>query len=129
MRSKEREKKIRIPPNHTVKIRGPLLEILEHPAVQRLRYIGQLGLDVPVVYPGAFESRLVHSIDTYRISNLMTTHLVEDEWLSKDEKKHVDAAAFIHDIEHLCGSHNLDSFEEFGSHNTRTKNMRNYDLL
>ena len=48
--------------------RGLLLDIVEHPLMQRLTRINQLGL-TSVVYPGARHTRFQHSIGAFHLTS------------------------------------------------------------
>lgn len=88
--------------------RGLLLNIVEHPLMQRLTRINQLGL-ASVVYPGARHSRFQHSIGAF--------HLMSEAILSLQQKGHfifdseaeaVEAAILMHDVGHGPFSHVLE---------------------
>lgn len=88
--------------------RGLLLNIVEHPLMQRLTRINQLGL-ASVVYPGARHTRFQHSIGAF--------HLMSEAILSLQQKGHfifdseaeaVEAAILMHDIGHGPFSHVLE---------------------
>lgn len=89
--------------------RGLLLNIVEHPLMQRLTRINQLGL-ASVVYPGARHTRFQHSIGAF--------HLMSEAILSLQQKGHfifdseaeaVEAAILMHDIGHGPFSHVLEN--------------------
>ena len=65
--------------------RGLLLDIVDHPLMQRLTRINQLGL-ASVVYPGARHTRFQHSVGTF--------HLMSEAILTLQQKGH-----FIFDSE------------------------------
>lgn len=88
--------------------RGLLLNIVEHPLMQRLTRINQLGL-ASVVYPGARHTRFQHSIGAF--------HLMSEAILSLQQKGHfifdseaeaVEAAILMHDVGHGPFSHVLE---------------------
>ncbi len=88
----------------SIKFKGPFLELLETPELQRLRGIKQLGL-ANLVFPGANHTRLEHSIGAYRVAEKMADSLELDQ----REKRVVMAAALLHDIGHAPFSHTLES--------------------
>ena len=88
--------------------RGLLLNIVQHPLMQRLTRIKQLGM-ANVVYPAAQHTRFQHSIGAF--------HLLSEAILSLQQKGHfifdseaeaVEAAILMHDIGHGPFSHVLE---------------------
>lgn len=88
--------------------RGLLLDIVQHPLMQRLTRIKQLGM-ANVVYPAAQHTRFQHSIGAF--------HLMSEAILSLQQKGHfifdseaeaVEAAILMHDIGHGPFSHVLE---------------------
>ena len=87
---------------------GLLLNIVQHPLMQRLTRIKQLGM-ANVVYPAAQHTRFQHSIGAF--------HLMSEAILSLQQKGHfifdseaeaVEAAILMHDIGHGTFSHVLE---------------------
>ena len=87
---------------------GLLLNIVQHPLMQRLTRIKQLGM-ANVVYPAAQHTRFQHSIGAF--------HLMSEAILSLQQKGHfifdseaeaVEAAILMHDIGHGPFSHVLE---------------------
>ncbi|MDS0256368.1 HD domain-containing protein [Thermoplasmatales archaeon AK] len=58
---------IQDPLNGPLKVRSDVLEIIDLPELQRLRYIRQLGM-CHLVFPGANHSRFEHAIGTFHIA-------------------------------------------------------------
>lgn len=88
--------------------RGLLLNIVQHPLMQRLTRISQLGL-ASVVYPGARHSRFQHSIGAFHLmSEAMTTLLQKGNFIFDSEAEAVEAAILMHDIGHGPFSHVLE---------------------
>mgnify|MGYP001575616439 FL=1 len=93
-------------------------EILDHPYVQRLRHIRQLGF-VPLVYPSATHDRFSHSIGTMHVAGLLADAICESETsvlsrvLSRTEKDFLRGilrlAGLLHDIGHAPFSHSAES--------------------
>jgi len=70
-------------------------ELLDTPALQRLRHIKQLST-VRLVFPSANHTRLEHSLGVYQLASTVLDQLgIED-----DRADHVRAAALLHDIGH-----------------------------
>ncbi|HET8713454.1 MAG TPA: HD domain-containing protein [Gemmatimonadales bacterium] len=104
----------RIPsPSHEV-VRDPLwnnirlepqaLAVLDTPAVQRLRYVRQLG-HAFLVYPGATHTRFEHALGAYHLARRVVTELGQ---LDSEAGLAVRLAALLHDIGHYPFSHSLE---------------------
>ena len=88
--------------------------LLDTPALQRLRYVRQLGL-AHLVYPGATHSRFEHALGAYHLARRAMANLREAgalKALAPDEAAIVSAAALLHDVGHYPFSHAL---EEIGA--------------
>jgi len=96
-----------------------LLELINSPEVQRLRYINQLGLS-HFTYPGATHSRLSHSLGVLHLMQQCLEHLSHDypKYLDDGNKEALLAATLLHDIGHGPFSHATESF--FGKHEERS---------
>lgn len=89
------------------------LALLDTPAVQRLRYVRQLGLAF-LVYPGATHSRFEHALGAYHLAGVALRLLDERGALAAvpaDDPAVVRAAALLHDVGHYPFSH---AVEELG---------------
>ncbi|QSW99566.1 HD domain-containing protein [Haloterrigena alkaliphila] len=86
-----------------IRIDGVARDLLDTPAVQRLRNIRQLGT-VSLVYPSANHTRFEHSLGVYHLACEALDHLnVEGK-----RAERVHAAALLHDVGHGPFSHNLE---------------------
>jgi len=74
--------------------------LLDSPALQRLRYVRQLGFS-HLVYPGANHSRFEHSLGTMHLAGVAATRF----GLSVEDRRLVVAAALLHDVGHGPFSH------------------------
>jgi len=95
-----------------------ILQLINCPEVQRLRYISQLGL-AQFVYPGANHSRFSHSLGVLHLMQQCLTHLERDypRFFKRLDKQALLAAALLHDIGHAPFSHATEKF--FGNHEQR----------
>ncbi|MDD1696198.1 MAG: HD domain-containing protein, partial [Methanoregula sp.] len=91
---------IKDPVHGYVEVEDFALALLDSPALQRLRYIKQLGFSF-LVYPGANHTRFEHSLGTMFLSDVASRRF----GLSDDERTLVVAAALLHDIGHGPFSH------------------------
>jgi len=92
-----------------------LLDLINTPEVQRLRYVSQLGL-AHFTYPGATHSRFSHSLGVLRLMQECISHLrnTYPKYLNKLDEEALLAASLLHDIGHFPLSHVTE--EVFGSH-------------
>jgi hypothetical protein len=70
-------------------------DLLDTPAVQRLRHVKQLST-VRLVYPSANHTRFEHSLGVYHLACRALDHV----GIEGDRAAHVRAAALLHDIGH-----------------------------
>jgi len=88
---------------------GLIFELLEHPYVQRLRNIKQMGLSY-LVYPGACHSRFSHALGAM---HLMCQSLLslqsKGQNISDEEIEAASCAILLHDIGHGPFSHTLEN--------------------
>ena len=90
---------------------GVLFTILQHPYMQRLNRIRQLGLSF-FVYPGAMHSRFLHSLGAMHLMHEAITSLCEKGInITEKEATAAMAAILMHDVGHGPFSH---VFEEAG---------------
>ena len=86
-----------------------LFDILQHPYVQRLGRIKQLGVS-NFVYPGAVHTRLMHSIGAMHLAHEAIHNLREKGiGISDSERTAVMAAMLLHDVGHGPFSHVLEN--------------------
>jgi HD superfamily phosphohydrolase len=119
----DRRQEIFIPIHGQVRLSLHELKVLDHPAVQRLRLIYQLG-QTNYVYPGATHRRFEHILGTLHVATLMIEALgkggstpppvpdqgewVLDEPLTPSERTFIRLGALLHDIGHLPAGHTLE---------------------
>jgi HD superfamily phosphohydrolase len=110
---------IRDPLWDNVRLDRAALLALDTPAVQRLRYIRQLG-HAFLVYPGATHTRFEHALGAYHLARRALASLEERgelECVPREECEAVRLAALLHDIGHYPFSHALEE-AGFPSHET-----------
>src|SRR5574344_2544382 len=87
---------------------GLLLDIINHPFMQRLTRIKQMGLS-SVVYPGAQHTRFQHSLGAfYLMSEAMRQLTAKGIDITPEEAEAVEAAILMHDLGHGPFSHVLE---------------------
>ena len=97
-----------IPPANQV-----VLDLLETPAVQRLRRVRQLGL-AHLVFPGAEHSRFIHSLGVQHLADRMLARIEEmgagdpDVDRTLERGPEIRAAAILHDVGHGPFSHTFE---------------------
>ena len=89
--------------------RGLLYDIVQHPLMQRLNRINQLGL-ASVVYPGARHTRFQHSLGAFHLMSEAVLSLQQKgNFIFDSEAEAVEAAILMHDIGHGPFSHVLEN--------------------
>ena len=91
-----------------IELEAPLLALVDHPAVQRLRRLEQLGT-ASLVFPGARHTRFAHSIGAQEIMRRVWRRLEATEPPPgidlAAEGRLLRAAALLHDLGHYPLSH------------------------
>ena len=87
-----------------IEIGGVAADLVDTPAVQRLRHVKQLGT-VQLVYPSANHTRFEHSLGVYHLASRALDHL----GIGGKRADRIEAAAMLHDVGHGPFSHNLES--------------------
>jgi HD superfamily phosphohydrolase len=95
---------VRDPLWNNIRLEPQALAVLDTPAVQRLRYVRQLG-HAFLVYPGATHTRFEHALGAYHLARRVLTEL---GGVDPDEALAVRLAALLHDIGHYPFSHALE---------------------
>jgi HD superfamily phosphohydrolase len=92
-----------------IKIEDPfVLQLIDHPYVQRLRRISQMGLS-SLVYPGAQHTRFAHALGAYHLMGTAISVLKsKGKVISTEEEKALGYAILLHDIGHGPFSHALE---------------------
>ena len=85
-----------------------IFDLLEHPFMQRLRRIKQLGL-TSLVYPGATHTRFQHALGAMHLMNQSIDNIRQKGLVITDEEAEAASAAILlHDIGHGPFSHALE---------------------
>jgi HD superfamily phosphohydrolase len=85
-----------------------IFDLLEHPYVQRLRRIKQLGL-TSLVYPGATHTRFQHALGAVHLMGLAIENIRQKGTeITEVEAEAVTVAILLHDIGHGPFSHALE---------------------
>ncbi len=85
-----------------------VFDLIQHPYVQRLRYIKQLGM-THLVYPGALHTRFHHALGAMHLMGFaIETIKSKGQAISFEEEQAVTIAILLHDIGHGPFSHALE---------------------
>jgi HD superfamily phosphohydrolase len=85
-----------------------IYELLEHPVIQRLRRIKQLGLTY-YVYPGATHTRFQHALGAvYLMDQAIHNIRLKGHEITEEESEAVLAVILLHDVGHGPFSHALE---------------------
>ena len=85
-----------------------IFDLIQHPYVQRMRYIKQLGM-THLVYPGALHTRFHHAIGAMHLMGMaIETIRSKGNEISEEEEEAVTIAILLHDIGHGPFSHALE---------------------
>jgi HD superfamily phosphohydrolase len=85
-----------------------IFDLVQHPYVQRLRYIKQLGM-THLVYPGALHTRFHHALGAMHLMGLAVETLrAKGQLITPEEEEAVQIAILLHDIGHGPFSHALE---------------------
>jgi len=88
--------------------KGIILRLIDHPYVQRLRRVRQLGLGY-LVFPAAEHSRFSHALGSLELAKRVLNNLLEkDTTITKKEYEGTLIAILLHDIGHGPLSHTLE---------------------
>lgn len=87
---------------------GLIFDLIQHPFLQRLRYIKQVSL-THLVYPGALHTRFQHVIGAMHLMSLaIDTLRSKDVNISDAEEEGALVAILLHDVGHGPFSHSLE---------------------
>jgi HD superfamily phosphohydrolase len=86
-----------------IEVTGVAEDLLDTPAMQRLRRVRQLGT-VSLVYPSANHTRFEHSLGVYHLAS----ETLDQLGVAGRTAERVRAAALLHDVGHSPFSHNVE---------------------
>jgi len=101
---------IRDPLWDNIQLDDVAVALLDTPAMQRLRYVRQLG-HAFLVYPGATHTRFEHALGAHHLTGQALTNLEQKSELAgipDAERLAVRLAALLHDVGHYPFSHGLE---------------------
>ncbi|HYK82702.1 MAG TPA: HD domain-containing protein [Gemmatimonadales bacterium] len=100
---------VRDPLWNNIRLDPEALAVVDTPAVQRLRYVRQLG-HAFLVYPGATHSRFEHALGAYHLARRALSQLTDagDARPDPADRVRLTLAALLHDIGHYPFSHALE---------------------
>jgi uncharacterized protein len=99
---------VRDPLWNNIRLEPEALELLDTPAVQRLRYVRQLG-HAFLVYPGATHTRFEHALGAYHLAQRALALLEESgQAVDAGDALRLRLAALLHDVGHYPFSHALE---------------------
>ncbi len=100
---------VRDPLWDNIRLDPEALAVVDTAAVQRLRYVRQLG-HAFLVYPGATHSRFEHALGAYHLARRALSQLEDagDVRLDAADRVRLKLAALLHDIGHYPFSHSLE---------------------
>src|SRR5205823_8979258 len=100
---------VRDPLWDNIRLDPEALAVVDTPAVQRLRYVRQLG-HAFLVYPGATHSRFEHALGASHLARRALSQLEDagDARLTPGDRPTLTLAALLHDIGHYPFSHALE---------------------
>lgn len=112
---------VRDPIHGSIRLDDWVVPLVDHPVMQRLRRVQQLGT-ADLVYPGAHHKRFEHSLGAYHLAGRMAEGL----GLDGGEALTLRAAALLHDVGHGPFSH---AFEELVKEEGRRHEEMTVDLV
>jgi HD superfamily phosphohydrolase len=108
---------LRDPVHKRIKFSEAERQIIDHPFMQRLRFISQGGLMQSYVYPGSNHDRFMHCIGAMHVASRLVGRCISSSSYIKDKltveeirelTRRVRAAGLLHDIGHAPFSHSLE---------------------
>lgn len=101
-----------------IHLTGAAVELLDTPALQRLRRIRQLGYAY-LVYPSATHTRFEHPIGAYHLSGVVLERMRARGEIAPGDEESVELvrlAALLHDAGHFVSTHLLEEYDSGFDH-------------
>lgn len=110
---------VRDPVHGDIELTAEERGLLECGALQRLRYIRQLGT-AHLVYPGCTHTRFDHSLGTlHTVQRILTALEKKGHKATRDQARAIRMAALVHDVSHIPFGHTFeDERKVFPRHDT-----------
>lgn len=123
---------VRVPELRSVPLTPRVIEIVDHPAFQRLRRVRQLG-PTHLVYPGAVHTRFEHSLGVYDMARQYLLALLRDPnvaaSLTEADLAVCMLAGLLHDLGHYPFAHSLEAVHHTGRDTPRHEDLTARILL
>ncbi|MCB9507897.1 MAG: HD domain-containing protein [Myxococcales bacterium] len=123
---------VRVPELRNVPLTRRIVEIVDHPAFQRLRSVRQLG-PTHLVYPGAVHTRFEHSLGVFDMARQYLLALLRDpnvaESLTEEDLLSCLLAGLLHDLGHYPFAHSLEALHHSGFDTPRHEDLSGRILL
>jgi uncharacterized protein len=123
---------VRIPELRNVGLTERVVDLIDHPAFQRLRNVRQLG-PTHLVYPGAVHTRFEHSLGVFDMARQYLLALLRDPAvaasLTEDDILTCLLAGLLHDLGHYPFAHSLEALHHKGADTPRHEDLSGRILL
>ena len=123
---------IRIPELRNATITPRMVDVIDHPAFQRLRSVRQLG-PTHLVYPGAVHTRFEHSLGVFDMARhyllALLRHPTVAASLTEEDVLSCLLAALLHDLGHYPFAHSLEALHHKGQDTPRHEDLTGRILL
>lgn len=123
---------VRIPELRSVPLPRRYVDIIDHPAFQRLRQVRQLG-PTHFVYPGAVHTRFEHSLGVFDMARRYLEALLRDPnvaaSVSEQDLQVCLLGALLHDLGHYPFAHSLEAVHVPGRDTPRHEDLTGRILL
>ena len=126
------ERSVRVPELRNVALTDRVVDIIDHPAFQRLRTVRQLG-PTHLVYPGAVHTRFEHSLGVFDMARQYIEALLRHPHVAASLTEHdilvCLLGALLHDLGHYPFAHSLEALHHAGMDTPRHEDLTGRILL
>ncbi len=123
---------VRIPELRNAPLTPRIIEIVDHPAFQRLRTVRQLG-PIHLVYPGAVHTRFEHSLGVFDMVRqyliALLRHPMSSQTLTEADILVCLLAGLLHDLGHYPFAHSLEALHHKGADTPRHEDLTGRILM